>query len=641
MKTKTFILLTLAFIYFSFTTNRVIKGKVVSDADNSPLPGVSIYIKNSKSNTTTDIHGNFKLEVPTNTKHLIASSIGYVSQEITISSSDSVFIRLKEDQKTLDESVVIRYGTVRKKEMTGSVSAISSKKIHSAEQAINGRVPGVSIQNSNSRKLENDKSRLSDVETSNEEYAKVHQNVFQNVSKEPLSTFSIDVDKAGYSNVRRMLNDGYLPPKDAVRIEEMINYFDYNYPQPTGNDPVSINTEYSDSPWNEGLKLFKIGIQAKKIPVENLPASNLVFLIDVSGSMSDENKLPLVKRGFELLVDQLRPKDKVAIVVYAGAAGMVLSPTAGNEKEMIKKALNSLSSGGSTAGGEGITLAYKLALENFVKGGNNRVIMASDGDFNVGVSNENDLKTLIEEKRESGVFLSILGFGLGNYKDNKMELLADKGNGNYAYIDNIQEAEKVFVKEFGGTLFTIAKDMKLQLEFNPAKVSAYRLIGYENRILAAEDFNNDRKDAGEIGSGHTVTAVYEIIPTNVNSTYLSTVDKLKYQKPSQEKVDQNDSDEVLTIKLRYKSPDGDKSLLMTKPVKDESISFENTTENFKLATAVTEFGLLLRQSEFAGKANYDQAIDIAKKAKGEDEEGYRAELIKLIKTAKLLSRKSE
>ena len=362
----------------------------------------------------------------------------------------------------------------------------------------------------------------------NEEYKAEKEIGFKATDKDPQTTFSIDVDRAAYTNVRRfIMQNGQLPPKDAVRIEEMINYFDYNYAQPKGKDPINIETEISDSPWNKGLKILHIGLQAKTIPTDNLPASNLVFLIDVSGSMSDPNKLPLVKTAFKLLTDQLREKDKVAIVVYAGAAGLVLPPTSGKEKNKIKDALDNLSAGGSTAGGAGIELAYKTAFENFVKDGNNRVILATDGDFNVGVSSNDDLEKLVENKRKSGIFLSVLGFGMGNYKDSKMEILSDKGNGNYAYIDNLLEAEKVFVKEFGGTLFTVAKDVKLQLEFNPKYVKAYRLIGYENRVLANEDFKNDAKDAGEMGSGHTVTAIYEIIPAGVESAFLP--DKLKYQ----------------------------------------------------------------------------------------------------------------
>ena len=349
----------------------------------------------------------------------------------------------------------------------------------------------------------------------NDDYAKIVENPFQRANLTPLSTFSIDVDKAGYSNVRRMINNGETIPPNAVKLEEMVNYFNYNYPQPTDEHPFSITTEVVTTPWYKDTQLVRIGLQGKAYDNAELPASNLTFLIDVSGSMSSQNKLPLLKSAFKLLVNQLREKDKVSIVVYAGAAGVVLEPTSGNEKEKILSALDNLNSGGSTAGGAGIELAYKLAEKNFKKEGNNRVILATDGDFNVGASGDNDMKSLIEEKRKSGVFLSVLGFGYGNYKDSKLEILADKGNGNHAYIDNMQEAQKVFGKEFGGTLFTIAKDVKIQVEFNPRKVQAYRLIGYENRLLADEDFIDDTKDAGELGSGHTVTALYEILPVGI------------------------------------------------------------------------------------------------------------------------------
>ncbi|MEX0287820.1 MAG: von Willebrand factor type A domain-containing protein, partial [Flavobacteriaceae bacterium] len=353
-----------------------------------------------------------------------------------------------------------------------------------------------------------------------ESYAKITENTFQKVALNPLSTFSIDVDKASYSNIRRLINNGGSVPIDAVKLEEMINYFEYYYPQPKDEHPFSINTEVAQTPWNRQTRLLRIGLQGRSFENEALPASNLTFLIDVSGSMNSPNKLPLLKAAFKLLVNQLREKDKVAIVVYAGAAGVVLEPTSGAEKFKIVEALDQLYAGGSTAGGEGIELAYAIAQKNFIKEGNNRVILATDGDFNVGVSSDRAMEKLIEEKRKTGVFLSVLGFGMGNYKDSKLEVLADKGNGNHAYIDNMQEAQKVFGKEFGGTLFTIAKDVKIQLEFNPSKVAAYRLLGYENRLLEAEDFIDDTKDAGELGSGHTVTALYEIIPVGIQSEYL-------------------------------------------------------------------------------------------------------------------------
>jgi Ca-activated chloride channel family protein len=418
----------------------------------------------------------------------------------------------------------------------------------------------------------------------------------------------------------------------------MINYFHYEYTQPQNKDPFSINTEISDAPWNKDHKLVLIGMQGRKIPTDNLPASNLVFLVDVSGSMDMPNKLPLVKASMKLLVDQLREKDKVAIVVYAGAAGQALGATSGEEKVKIKDAIDNLEAGGSTAGGAGIKLAYKIAKENFVKDGNNRIILCTDGDFNVGESSDDAMERLIEEERKSGVFLTVLGYGMGNYKDNKMQKLADKGNGNHAYIDGISEAKKVLVNEFGGTLFTIAKDVKLQVEFNPAKVQGYRLIGYENRMLAKEDFNDDKKDAGELGSGHTVTALYEVIPVGVKSDFLKDVDALKYQKEISPFSKSQNRDEILTVKFRYKAPDGDESKLMEHAVRDQHTSVANTSENFRFAAAVAEFGMLLRNSEFRSAASFDNVIKMARKAKGNDEDGYRGEFIRLAESAELLAK---
>ena len=460
-----------------------------------------------------------------------------------------------------------------------------------------------------------------------ENYSTIHENGFRNVSANPLSTFSIDVDNASYSNVRRYINQGELPPVDAVRTEEMTNYFHYNYPEPTGEHPFSVITELAACPWNNDHYLLHVGLKGKSIDKSELPPSNLVFLLDVSGSMGSPNKLPLLKRAFKLLVNELRPTDRVAIVVYAGAAGKVLDSTSGNEKKTILEALEKLSAGGSTAGGAGLKLAYKIAKENFIEGGNNRIILATDGDFNVGVSSTSEMERLVEKERENGVFITVLGFGMGNIKDDKMETIADKGNGNYAYIDNIQEARKVFISEFGGTLFTIAKDVKFQLEFNPKQVKAYRLVGYENRLLNAEDFNDDTKDAGEMGAGHTVTALYEIIPVN-SSDVAPFVDPLKYQ--DSQPVSGKTSKELLTIKLRYKQPDGNKSKLLELPVKNRVVI--NTSDNFRFSAAVASFGMLLRGSEFMGNTTINSVLDLAKNAKSKDGEGYRSEFIQLVKT---------
>jgi Ca-activated chloride channel family protein len=474
-------------------------------------------------------------------------------------------------------------------------------------------------------------------EWNTEEYDGINENIFHGALQNPLSTFSIDVDAASYSNIRRFINSGQRPPKDAVRIEEMINYFQYDYQQPKGSDPFSIYTEISNAPWNENHRLVHIGLQGKKIPTENLPASNLVFLIDVSGSMSSANKLPLLKASFKLLVNQLRAQDRVAIVVYAGAAGLVLPSTSGACKEQIIEALDNLQAGGSTAGGAGIELAYKVAKENFKDGGNNRVIIATDGDFNVGSSSNASMERLIEEKRGDGIFLTALGYGMGNYKDSKMEILADKGNGNYAYIDNILEAQKVLVNEFGGTLFTIAKDVKLQVEFNPAKVQAHRLIGYENRVLRNEDFNNDKKDAGDLGSGHTVTALYEIIPVGVESEFYK-IDELKYQNLANNSFAAT-SKELLTVKFRYKDPSENKSKLIIHPLKDNVIQFEKTSDNFRWSAAVAGFGMILRESEFSKGLTIDKVLHLAQNARGDDKEGYRLEFINLVRTQSMVAKR--
>ena len=471
-------------------------------------------------------------------------------------------------------------------------------------------------------------------ETNNEEYDAFIENPFESAKNEPLSTFSIDVDKAAYSNVRRMINNGQKVDKNAVRIEEMINYFNYSYPQPQDQKPFSVNSEYSDAAWNPKHKLLKIGLQGKNIPLEKLPNSNIIFLIDVSGSMNEANKLPLLIASFKVLLDKMKPEDKVGIVVYAGNAGMVLEPTSVKNKEKIIQALDNLQAGGSTAGGAGIELAYKLAQENFIKNGNNRVIIATDGDFNVGNSSVADLETLIEEKRKTGVFLTCLGFGMGNYKDNRLETLADKGNGNYAYIDNMQEANKFLGKEFAGSMYAIAKDVKIQVEFNPKYVKSYRLIGYENRKLQNEDFTDDKKDAGELGIGHTVTALYEIIPVGVDSDFEVKEIPLKYSKPNENS--QNFGDELATIKLRYKKPDEDKSVEIQQIVKNKAEQFPQASSDFKFATAVSWFGLVLRDSKYLSNKNLNEIISLAKQGIGKDEDGYRSEFIRLVETYKTI-----
>lgn len=465
-------------------------------------------------------------------------------------------------------------------------------------------------------------------EANQEEYETFLENQFESPKNAPLSTFSIDVDNASYTNIRRFINNGQTVPKDAVRIEEMMNFFKYSYPQPTAENPFSINTEYSDCPWNPKHQLLKIGLQGKNIPTEDLPASNLVFLIDVSGSMSDGNKLPLLKQSFKILVNELRKEDRVAIVVYAGAAGLVLPSTAGDQKKTIINALDNLNAGGSTAGGAGIELAYNTALQNYIKGGNNRVILATDGDFNVGNSSNGDMEDLIKEKRKSGIFLTCLGYGMGNYKDSKMETLANKGNGNYAYIDNIQEANRFLGKEFKGSMFTIAKDVKIQIEFNPKHVQSYRLIGYENRKLRPEDFKNDAIDAGELGSGHTVTALYEIIATGVESQYSQP--NLKYTTTTTNNSEY--SSELATIKFRYKKPDGHKSIEMIETINNKTVPFANVSTDFKFSSAVAWFGLKLRDSKLLTNKDTKNILTLAQEAITNDKEGYKTEFIRLVET---------
>lgn len=659
-----------------------------------PLPGVNIISSGTKYGTTTDFDGLYTIKARKGDT-LVYTYIGYKYKEVVVKDSLKIDVVLEEDNATLEEVVVVAYGTTSRKSYTGSnVRKVTKReKIqNNISSQLTGNVAGVQVTKGAKKRGKPIQIRgVSSINTAkdplyivngvpakegnraiykikpskitsmkvfkspkarvlfgdsakngcivittkgytntinyDEEYAKLSENQFKKATLNPLSTFSIDVDKAGYSNVRRMINNGDNIPYDAVKIEEMVNYFDYDYPQPTDEHPFSISTDVAKTPWNTQTQLVRIGLQGKEYLNEELPASNLTFLIDVSGSMEDHNKLPLLISAFKLLVYQLREKDKVSIVVYAGAAGVVLPPTNGDQKEKIINALQKLEAGGSTAGGQGIKLAYKLAEKNFKKNGNNRVILATDGDFNVGASSDTAMEKLIEKKRASGVFLSVLGFGMGNYKDSKLETLADKGNGNHAYIDTMQEAQKVFGGEFGGTLYTIAKDVKIQVEFNPSKVQAYRLIGYENRLLADEDFVDDTKDAGELGSGHRVTALYEVIPVGVKSDYLKEVSPLKYRN-----VVAADSytDELFTVKFRYKKPNKDTSIEMVHIQKNEETEMST---DFKFASAVALFGLKLRKSQFTNNASYTNVIELAEQGRGEDAQGYRAEFIRLVNAA--------
>ena len=471
-----------------------------------------------------------------------------------------------------------------------------------------------------------------------EEYDRIYESEFLDPRGNPLSTFSIDVDTASYSNVRRFITDSKLPPKDAVRIEEFINYFDYDYPPPEDKHPFSTTIELSICPWNIDHTLVHIGLQAKDIGIENLPPCNLVFLIDISGSMAKPNKLPLVKKSLRLMVEKLRKNDTVSIVVYADTASVLLPATPGDDKSTILRTVNTLYADGSTAGGEGIRLGYSTAKNNFIEGGNNRIVLATDGDFNVGISSDAELVRLIEKKRNEGVFLTILGFGMGNVKFSKLEKIAGKGNGNFMYIDNLREAKKALVSEFGGNLLTVAKDVKIRIEFNPLRVKGYRLIGYENRVLTKEDFADDTKDAGELGSGHSITALYEVMPTTFKQETRKTP-PLRYQDIILSQSSQ--TNEIMMMRIRYKKPDGKGSVLIARPILDEPVALDEASDNFEFSAAVAEFGLLLRNSKFKGQTTYEQVLQLAKASKGEDSKGYRAEFIRLVETVELLEKSKE
>lgn len=622
---------------------------VVSDS-NGPLPGANVVIKGTTRGVSTDFGGKYSIKAKEGDK-LVYSFMGMNDVVRVVGKSNVINVVLQDGAKYLSEVVVTSMG-IRKKEKTVSYSSqvvkgnqLTQSAQPNLTQTLNGRVAGLQIGSApnkivirGNQSFQDREERIRGIKDKdtliksddNEDYDTLVENEFESPKQSPLSTFSIDVDNASYTNIRRFINNGQKVPKDAVRVEEMINFFKYNYTQPKGEHPFGMNTEYSDCPWNAENKLVRIGLQGKNIPTDNLPNSNLVFLIDVSGSMSNENKLPLLIQSLKILTNELRAEDKVSIVVYAGAAGLVLPPTSGNKKETIINALEQLHAGGSTAGGAGIQLAYKMAEENFIKNGNNRVILATDGDFNVGASSDNDMERLIEEKRKSGVFLTCLGYGMGNYKDSKMETLANKGNGNYAYIDNIQEAKRFLSKEFKGSMFTIAKDVKIQIEFNPNFVQAYRLIGYENRKLRPEDFKNDAIDAGELGSGHTVTALYEIVPVGVKCNYFNAPDGLKYTKLENGATEF--SNELATIKFRYKKPDGDKSIEMVEVISTIAKSLENSSADFKMATAVAWFGLKLRESKLIKEKNIADIISLARKGIDNDVDGYKAELVRLMES---------
>lgn len=622
----------------------VISGKVTDAETGEVLIGANVIILNTNWGAATDIEGFFKIKsVPPGIYELKASYIGYSSQtikDVKVIASDSLFIEIKlKTDFNLSEILVVESKPTTNKYSTNSCKVTNSEFIQTLHirggrgsevlycvDGINSQVGGYTAEFNQC---------LQSGPSNTEEYSTIVENEFLNAFSNPLSTFSIDVDAASYSNVRRFIDAGQLPPKDAVRVEEFINYFDYDYPQPKDEDPFSLFTELGVCPWNENNYLLHVGIKGKELMDEERTDCNLVFLLDVSGSMVPENKLPLVKKAFKFLVKNLKQNDKIAIVVYAGSAGLVLPATYGYEKDKILSALETLNAGGSTAGGAGIQLAYKIAKENFIVGGNNRIILATDGDFNVGVSSTSELVKMIEEKRDEGIFLTLLGFGMDNYKDGRLEELADKGNGNYYYIDNILEAKKVFDYDLMGTLFTIAKDVKIQIEFNPFKVEEYRLIGYENRLLKKEDFADDKKDAGELGAGHTVTALYEIVPAKVR-LISNEYEDLKYQ-TSKLTNEAKDSDELLTLKLRFKLPDKANSKLITSVVYDRIFSPDSLSENFNFSSAVAGFAMLLRDSKFKGQVDYKMIEELAENNLGDDKYGYRDEFISILKRAKKLS----
>ncbi|NGF55039.1 DUF3520 domain-containing protein [Parapedobacter sp. SGR-10] len=610
---------------------KTITGTVTDKTDGTPLAGVQVKNGNAHS-VQTNAHGKYAVQAQSGDE-LTFSYLGYDVYTIKVGKNSVVNVKMTKTAMALEEVVVIGYGEIRKENVAGS-----PVRVHDGLQ---GRVAGVQATNSYREKRAPILIRgVAHIPANTESYASITENKFTNPLKEPLSTFAADVDGASYSNVKRFVKGGNLPPEDAVRIEEMINYFQYDLEEPQQGEPVRIKTELTHSPWNRQHQLLRISLKAKDIPKDKLPASNFVFLIDISGSMSASNKLPLVKSSLKLLVDQLRPSDKVAIVTYAGNANVALESTSGDKKMKIKEVIDALHAGGSTAGGDGLKMAYNIARKNFIQNGNNRIVMATDGDFNVGASSDQDMEKLIVKERESNVNISILGYGMGNYKDSKLETLANKGRGNYGYINDISEARKAVITEFGGTMFTVAKDVKIQVEFNPKFVQSYRLVGYENRLMAAEDFNNDNKVGGDMGVGHMVTALYEIVPVGVKSTIIGSVDPLKYQENKQAPI-HNTSSELATVKFRYKDPQGDKSKLQQQAVYAAPLAWDKTSEDFKFITSVAELGMLLRNSEYKQGASFDDLIKRAKANKGIDDEGYRAEFVRLAEDAKVLMKSND
>lgn len=606
----------------------VVTGTVTDATTGTPLTGARVRVEGLGISAPTLSNGHYTVSLPTLIGSLVvirAEHVGYgsMTQRLRLDTEayrlDFALMPSTAD-RPVDETEATEFKDICSRADATVVSQVAFAPAVLREQSRRSLVSGGRYNQNFER----------------EGYERIYDNEFMAAGTNPLSTFSIDVDQASYANVRRFIREGRLPPPDAVRIEELINYFTYDLPSPEGPDPFSVHSEVGRAPWNPAHRLVRIGIQGRTVDTEDLAASNLVFLLDVSGSMNSPNKLPLLKSALRLLVDQLRPQDQVAIVVYAGAAGVVLDPTSGGDKERILDALSRLAAGGSTAGGAGLQLAYDVARRNHLEGGNNRVILATDGDFNIGPSSDAAMVRLIEARRDEGTFLTVLGFGTGNLQDAKMEKLADHGNGNFAYIDTALEAHKVLVSEFGGTLYTIAKDVKIQVEFNPIHVQAYRLIGYENRLLAAEDFNDDRKDAGDLGAGHTVTALYEVIPVGVEAGTLMRdrgIDDLRYQDDGA-RIAAGESPELLFIKLRYKDPDERRSRLLTHPVLDTE---QDPSVDFTFAASVAAFGMVLRDSKYGGSTDLETVLRWARRSVGSDLEGYRKEFVRMVEAARQLS----
>ncbi len=629
-KQRILLLAGLMLVCSAFRLSAITVKGTVTDENKKPLSGVSVAVDKVKKGTFTDTKGNYSIEADKGAA-ITFTYLGCETQTLKVPDNGILNVVMQPVKVEICNLDVVECKEEIAYFLSGSVAGLSAnKRVGSSKQA-----KGYLAVEYDACMIAPSPAPVSDYYPGQEEHSRINENRFINVVRQPLSTFSLDVDGASYTLTRKLISQGRMPEPDAVRVEEFVNYFSYRYPQPTGKDPVRITTQSGPCPWNREHTLVSIGVKAREIEDRNIPATNFVFLVDVSGSMY--GRLPLVVSSMKLLVNNLRDNDRVAIVTYAGAAGLALASTPGSDPQKIREALDKLTAGGSTAGGEGIKLAYKVARENFIQGGNNRIILCTDGDFNVGVSSPEGLKGLIEQERKSGVYLTILGYGMGNYKDNRLQTLSEAGNGNYAYIDDLQQANKILVNEFGSTMYAVAKDVKLQVEFNPANVESYRLVGYESRLLRDEDFNDDKVDAGDLGAGHCVTALYEIVPKGSKSG-MGGVDPLKYQpvNPAQHVSIMDASaytGELMTVKLRYKPVDSDKSNLISAVVTDRT---GGTDSDYKFASAVAMFAQVIRGSDFTGDGSIDKAIKLAQESLDYDPSGYRAEFIRLAQTTRSL-----